>query len=111
MLPFRGLFLVSLFVVAYATKQKQGVSPVQKVIMLITDLQGKVEKDLAAQSRTFEEFASHCANEAGEKERAIAKSKAAVEDLTAVVTNSQAIIATVESEIQDTSDQISNNEK
>merc|ERR1719160_874220 len=72
---------------------------------------GKVEKDLAAQSRTFEEFASHCANEAGEKERAIAKSKAAVEDLTAVVTNSQAIIATTESEIQDTSDQIAQNEQ
>merc|ERR1719486_507667 len=71
----------------------------------------KVEKDLAAQSRTFEEFASHCASEAGEKERAIAKSKAAVEDLTAVVTSSEAIIATTDSEIQDTSDQISENEK
>jgi len=111
MLPFRGLLFVPLFFVASATKQKAEVSPVQKVIMLITDLMGKVEKDLAAQSRTFEEFASHCASEAGEKERAIAKSKAAVEDLTATVTSSQAIIATTESEIQDTSDQIAENEK
>jgi chromosome segregation ATPase len=78
--------------------------------MLITDMMGKVEKDLAAQSRTFQEFAQHCADEAGEKERAIAKSTAAVEDLTAVVTNSQAVIATTESEIQETSDQIAENE-
>lgn len=79
--------------------------------MLLTDLMSKVEKDLEAQSRTFEEFAQHCSNEAGEKERAIAKSKAQVEDLTAVVINSQAVIATVESEIQDTSDQISQSEQ
>merc|ERR1719428_2709708 len=71
---------------------------------------GKVEKDLAAHPQTSPDLSSYCADEAGEKERAIAKSKAAVEDLTAVVTNSKAIIATTESEIQETSDQIAENE-
>lgn len=111
MAPFRGLLITVLFFVASASRQKQGVSPVQKVTMLITDLMAKVEKDLEMQSRTFSEFAQHCANEAGDKERAIAKSEAAIEDLTAIITSSQATITTVESEVQDTSDQISQNEQ
>merc|ERR1719321_656961 len=86
------------------------VSPVQKVIQLIDDMAGKVTKEMNEGVATFEEFAKFCDDEATEKTYAIKDSKEAIDEFTATIVDSKAIIESEDSKVADTSAKISDTE-
>merc|ERR1719353_2161183 len=86
------------------------VSPVQKVIQLIDDMHAKVTKEAAEESSVFEEYAKFCDDEATSKEYAIKDSKEAIEEYTATITDSKAIIETEDSKVGDLATKISDTE-
>jgi chromosome segregation ATPase len=83
---------------------------VQKVIQLIDDMHAKVTKEAAEESKVFEEYAKFCDDEATAKEYAIKDSKEAIEELTATITDSKAIIESEDSKVGDLSTKISDTE-
>jgi len=89
---------------------KSKVSPVQKVIQLIDDMHAKVTKEAAEESKVFEEYAKFCDDEATAKEYAIKDSKEAIEELTATITDSKAIIESEDSKVGDLATKISDTE-
>merc|ERR1719316_1023491 len=86
------------------------LSPVQKVIQLIDDMHAKVTKEAAEESKVFEEYAKFCDDEATAKEYAIKDSKEAIEEFTATITDSKAIIETEDSKVSDLATKISDTE-
>merc|ERR1719230_1266935 len=103
-------FLVSIFVASPAAATRAQVSPVQKVIQLIDDMHAKVTKEAAEESKVFEEYAKFCDDEATAKEYAIKDSKEAIEELTATITDSKAIIESEDSKVGDLTTKISDTE-
>jgi len=77
------------------------VSPVQKVIELLDELKGKVAGDLAAEETMMEEYTKWCDEEENDKEDAITSNKRTVGDLNAVITDSNARIGELSSEIEE----------
>jgi len=77
------------------------VSPVQKVIELLDELKGKVSGDLAAEETMMEEYTKWCDEEENDKEDAITSNKRTVGDLNAVITDSNARIGELSSEIEE----------
>jgi len=87
-----------------------GVSPVQKVVQMIDDMAGKVQKDLDKTSLSFEDFAKYCDDESHAKDFAIKDSNEKLEQLNAVIEESNAKISDAESRVQDASAKISEQE-
>merc|ERR1719335_938481 len=102
--------LLVLFLASPAVASRAKVSPVQKVIQLIDDMAAKVTKEAAEESKVFEEYAKFCDDEATAKEYAIKDSKEAIEEFTATITDSKAIIETEDSKVGDISTKISDTE-
>merc|ERR1719453_471538 len=103
-----GFLLSVSFAAATGTRVK--VSPVQKVVQLIDDMAGKVTKERDEESKVFEEYAKFCDDEAVAKEYAIKDSKEAIEEYTATITDSKAIIETEDAKVGDLSTKISDTE-
>jgi hypothetical protein len=85
----------SLFVAAVATR----VSPIEKTVQLLTDLEAKVMKDGEAAQKIYEEFQEYCKDTAKETAFEIKTSKsdgerakAAIDDFTAKVEGAEARI-------------------
>merc|ERR1719453_2878349 len=102
-------FLLSVSFAA-ATETRGKVSPVQKVVQLIDDMAGKVTKERDEAAKVFEEYAKFCDDEATAKEYAIKDSKEAIEEFTATITDSKAIIETEDSKVSDLATKISDTE-
>jgi len=102
--------LALLLVASPAAATRARVSPVQKVIQLIDDMHAKVTKEAAEESKVFEEYAKFCDDEATAKEYAIKDSKEAIEELTATITDSKAIIESEDSKVGDLATKISDTE-
>merc|ERR1719335_1079317 len=102
--------LLVLFLASPAVASRAKVSPVQKVIQLIDDMHAKVTKEAAEESKVFEEYAKFCDDEATAKEYAIKDSKEAIEELTATITDSKAIIESEDSKVGDLTTKISDTE-
>merc|ERR1719434_32607 len=79
------------------------ISPVQKVIQLIDEFAAKVTKEAEEEAKVFEEYAKYCDDEATAKDYAIKDSKEAIEELTATVTDSKAVIESEEAKVSDLS--------
>merc|ERR1719198_1747181 len=86
------------------------ISTVQKVVHLIDDMAGKVTKERDEAAKVFEEYAKFCDDEAVAKEYAIKDSKEAIEEYTATIYDSKAIIETEDSTVADLSTKISDTE-
>jgi DNA repair exonuclease SbcCD ATPase subunit len=86
------------------------ISPVQKVVQMIDDMAGKVQKDLDETKLIFEDYAKNCDDESYAKDHAIKDSAENMEALQAVVEDANAKIAGAESNIQDVSAKISDQE-
>ena len=71
---------------------------------------GKVTKERDEAAKVFEEFAMFCDDESVAKEHAITDSKEAIEEFTATVADSQAIIETEDAEVGDLGTKISDTE-
>jgi len=83
------------------------VSPVQKVIMLIEEMAGKVGKDQEAAAAAFTENAQFCDKEVSEKGYAIKDSNKNIEKLSAMIEDMAAKIDQLETKIADLAPQIS----
>jgi len=83
------------------------VSPVQKVIQLIEDMEGKVQRDQAATSKAYTEQAKFCDDETTKKTYAIKDSTSSVESLSATVEDENAKISQYGSKVEELSSQIS----
>merc|ERR1719398_258021 len=96
--------------VASSTNQHGKISPVQKVIALIDEMAGKLQKELDMTTKDFEEYAKFCDDESVEKDYAIKDSKEQVETLTASITDATGGIASAVAAVEDLSTKISDTE-
>jgi len=79
------LLALALLVAHPAVVSSSGVSPVQKVIQLIEDMEGKVRRDQTAGAKAFEDGAKNCDDVAVKKGYAIKDAKSDIESLSATV--------------------------
>jgi len=106
-------FLVALgprAVTASSTNQHGKISPVQKVIAMIDEMAGKVQKELDMTTKDFEEYAKFCDDESVEKDYAIKDSKEQVEALSATITDATGGITSAEAAVEELSTKISDTE-
>jgi hypothetical protein len=87
-----------------------GGSPVQKVIQLIDELKGKVEKNLAAESKAMDEYSSFCDDETTEKNYAIKDAGKAINGYKAVIEDTTGQSTEMASEIESSGAQASSKE-
>lgn len=74
-------------------------SPVQKVIEMLGDCKGKVEKDLAEEKTAMQEFTAYCDDGAKDKAYAIETAAGSIEELKATIEDSTAAVTTSDDEI------------
>jgi len=86
------------------------VTPVQKVIELLSENKAKVVKDLAAEEKEMEEYSDFCDTEVSEKGYAIKTSTRAIADLTAKVADTEAQVASLKETATETSSVIASKE-
>jgi len=91
--------------------QSAKVTPMEKVISLLTDLSAKVAAEGAKEAAQYDKFACFCKEQADEKLYAIEKSDAKIADLKAEIKQLTTAIADLNSDISDLSKQISSLEK
>jgi hypothetical protein len=75
------------------------ISPVQKVIQLLAECKAKVEKDLAAESKSMEEYTAFCDSELKEKGYSIQTASREIEGLEAAIAHSSATASSKADEI------------
>jgi len=86
------------------------VSPVQKVIQLLDELQGKVENDLSTEEKMMQEYTTWCDEEANAKEDSITSNKRTVSDLMATIEDAKASIGSLTSSVGELTQKISADE-
>merc|ERR1712226_1353247 len=86
------------------------ISPVQKVVQMIDEMAGKVQKELDETTADFEEYAKFCDDEAVAKDYAIKDGKESMEELGATITDTSAGIESAAAKIKDLSTKISDTE-
>jgi len=86
------------------------ISPVQKVVQMIDEMAGKVQKELDATTADFEEYAKFCDDQSVEKDYAIKDGKESMEELSATITDTSAGIESAAAKIEDVSTKISDTE-
>jgi hypothetical protein len=91
----------------YATR----VSPIEKTIQLLEDLEAKVVKDGEASAKVYEEFQEYCKDTAKETMFDIKTGKSGAERFAAAVDDFSAKIGVAETKIGELSDAIANDEK
>jgi len=89
---------------------KVKISPVQKVVQMIDEMAGKVQKELDATTKDFEEYAKFCDDESVAKDYAIKDGKESMEELSATITDTSAGIESAAAKIEDLSTKISDTE-
>jgi uncharacterized coiled-coil DUF342 family protein len=77
------------------------VNPVEKVTALLEKLQGEIESDGKAEAESYDKFACFCKEQADNKQYAIEKFNAQIDQLTATIADKKAKKATLDSEIID----------
>merc|ERR1719174_900313 len=83
------------------------VTPVQKVITMVSDLRAKVIAEGRQEAEMYDEFACFCKSKTDEKTEAIGEAETSVSLLTTRITNLQATRDQLDIDIQDLNDQIS----
>jgi hypothetical protein len=106
-----GLFLLLLSgaVEAHAvqlTKAHVDVTPVEKVIMMVKELQNKVSAEGAAEAATYDKFACFCKSKTDEKTKAIAAGEQTVDDAVTEINSLSARRDTLDDDIQTTTSNI-----
>merc|ERR1719174_3484250 len=82
------------------------VTPVQKVITMVSDLRAKVTAEGLQEAQTYDEFACFCKSKTDEKTEAIGEGETSVSLLTTRITNLQATRDQLDIDIQDLNEQI-----
>jgi len=86
------------------------VSPVQKVVELLTNLEGKITKDGELEDKAYAEYADFCKGSKKDKGFEIKTAKAEIEDLTATIGKAVADIGASESKLEELGGTISTND-
>ena len=102
-------FVLFAFLAVGASATK--VSPIEKVISLITGLQGKVTAEGEAQQAEFEEFQDWCKDESKNKGFEIKTGKGQEEDNTASVEKASSDIEELDTRIEELSASVATSEK
>lgn len=100
-------FTVSLGLFANAAE----VSPVQKVLQLLDELKQKVQSDVDAERKQFEDNAAFCEDETKDKNYAIKTAKRRIEELQAAVEEADGNIQEHESTVSEVSTQVAKKER
>merc|ERR1719247_2704515 len=87
------------------------VTPVQKVIQMVEELQAKVSAEGKAEAETYDEFACFCKSKTDEKVKAIAEEEQTVKDLQSKIAGLSADRDTLDQEIQDLTQDIADYEE
>merc|ERR1719428_2839541 len=105
-----GACLITLVVLGMAAAESEKVSPIQKVIGMITDLEKKVIKEGEDAQKEYEKFAEWC--EDGSKNLAyeIKTAKAEVEELKATIEEETSKAASLTAEIEELGASLSEDE-
>merc|ERR1719393_498378 len=82
----------------------------EKIVQMIDEMAGKVQKELDETTADFEEYAKFCDDTAVEKDYAIKDGKESVEELSATITDTQAGMDSAAAKIEDLSTKISDTE-
>merc|ERR1719174_963285 len=82
------------------------VTPVQKVITMVSDLRAKVTTEGTQEAEIYDEFACFCKSKTDEKTEAIGEAETSVDLLATRITNLQANRDQLDIDIQDLNDQI-----
>merc|ERR1719393_1140304 len=82
----------------------------EKIVQMIDEMAGKVQKELDETTADFEEYAKFCDDEAVAKDYAIKDGKESMEELSATITDTQAGIDSAAAKIEDLSTKISDTE-
>merc|ERR1719305_648548 len=89
---------------------KSKISPVQKIVQMIDEMAGKVQKELDETTSDFEEYAKFCDDQSVEKDYAIKDGKESMDELGATITDTSAGIESATAKIEDLSTKISDTE-
>jgi len=92
-------------------RTRDAVSPIQKVIELLGDMQSKRIKEGEVEQGQFEQFSRWCEKTAIEKQNTIADFKEQITSLTATVDTATSNIEELSASIEDLSNSISSNEE
>merc|ERR1719409_2716375 len=103
-------FQVLLVCIGCVTAANVAVNPIQKVLEMISDLEGKVIGEGADAHKLYEEFAEMCEDRSKELHFNIKTEKAEIVDLKAVIEEKSAAIATLGSKIEDLAGSIAEDE-
>merc|ERR1719421_1954220 len=87
------------------------VSPIEKTIQLLGDLQAKIVKEGEAEAKLYEEFTDFCNDESKETAFEIKTGKGASERASAAIADEAAKIGAAEAKIEELSSTIATNEK
>merc|ERR1719482_1434190 len=87
------------------------VTPVQKVIQMVEELQAKVSEEGKAEAATYDKFACFCKSKTDEKVKAIAEEEQTVKDLQAEITTLSADRDSLDQNIQDLTTEIADYEE
>jgi len=98
----QGLWLLSLFCVS-ALRVQVTVSPIEKIIQLLGDLEGKIIKDGEAQQIAYEEYADWCKDSSKDTIFAIKTGKGDAERAAAAVADAAAQISALTTKIDELS--------
>jgi peptidoglycan hydrolase CwlO-like protein len=95
-----------------STRGKVGadVTPVEKVIQMVEELQAKVSAEGKAEAATYDKFACFCKSKTDEKVKAIAEEEQTVKDLQAEITSLSADRDSLDQNIQDLTKEIADYE-
>jgi len=94
------------FVLAAAYQLRTGVTPIQKVIQLMQDMQAKGVEEKKAEAVAFSAFKQWCDDTTRQKQNSIAEAKELMEQLSAAIQKAESDISTLTDEIAALDNQI-----
>jgi len=106
-----ALFFSSAAAMRSQARARDAVSPIQKVIQLLGDMQSKRIKEGEVEQGQFEQFSRWCERTAIEKQNTIADFKEQITSLTATLDTANSNLEELSATIEDLSNAISSNEE
>jgi len=96
--------------VSVAFAEKETVSPIQKVVQMLSDLQTKVIAEGADAHKTYSEFAEWCETQSRQTQFEIKTGKSNVNELQATIDQESALIASLAAKVEELAGAISTDE-
>merc|ERR1719421_112912 len=106
-----SMFAVAFFLCTALRADATDVTPVEKVVQMIRDLQTQVQDEGTKEATTYDKFACFCKSKTDEKTEAIETGQTAVETITANLGTLTAKRDTLDGEIQTLNDEIAGYEE